>query len=286
MAKTIAEGFNLLKQNLEITDLQEQTVSDRQLAIRKAISAEMDVLDSFLMGSYRRSTMIAPLRDADVDIFFVLDPKYYATDGQRRLLAQVKLILDKHYTRTWNINPDGQAVTLIFHDFKVDVVPGFYRRGGGYLIPDANRNRWIETDPKKHIELWAESNKAHKGEFVPVVKMIKGWNKAHGKLLSSFHLECMVRSALQPTSIGSYPETVRFVLGELRARVMQSQDDPAGLGGDVSGYLTQADRSRISTACATAHSQAQSAERYGSAGWTAAAFEEWRKIFGDYFPAY
>jgi hypothetical protein len=33
------------------------------------VSSEMEVLDSFLTGSYRRSTMIAPLSQADIDIF-------------------------------------------------------------------------------------------------------------------------------------------------------------------------------------------------------------------------
>lgn len=34
---------------------------------------DFTTLDSFLSGSYRRSTMIAPLAQADVDIFVVLD---------------------------------------------------------------------------------------------------------------------------------------------------------------------------------------------------------------------
>ncbi|MBA3667719.1 MAG: hypothetical protein H0W65_08350 [Sphingomonas sp.] len=57
------------------------------------------------------------------------------------------------------IRPDGHAVTITFTDFKVDVVPGFYRTGGGYLIPDTGGPRWISTDPKRHVEIWSEANK-------------------------------------------------------------------------------------------------------------------------------
>src|SRR6266536_3618537 len=51
------------------------------------------------------------------------------------------------------VSRNGQAVTITFADFEVDVVPGFYRKGGGYLIPDSVLNRWIETDPKQHVEI-------------------------------------------------------------------------------------------------------------------------------------
>ena len=82
MAKTIDEGFEELRSNLEITDLQEKTVSTRQKNVRKALEDDFDILDSFLTGSYRRSTMIAPLKGADLDIFIVLDPKYYEASAR------------------------------------------------------------------------------------------------------------------------------------------------------------------------------------------------------------
>jgi hypothetical protein len=129
MAKTIDEGFEELRFNLEITDLQEKTVSTRQKNVRKALEDDFDILDSFLTGSYRRSTMIAPLKGADLDIFIVLDPKYYEASGQAALLANVKKELRKTYTETPDISPNGQAVTIRFTDFKVDVITGFRRKG-------------------------------------------------------------------------------------------------------------------------------------------------------------
>ncbi|WP_449397029.1 SMODS domain-containing nucleotidyltransferase [Devosia riboflavina] len=188
MAKTIADAFRTLRSNLEITDLQEQTVSGRQQAIRGVLERDFAVKDSFLTGSYRRSTMIGPLKEADVDIFVVLDVKYYRQDGKKALLENVKKSLRKTYTLTPDIRPDGSAVTITFSDFKVDVVPSFVRKGGGYLIPSFELNKWISTDPKKHVELWSTSNKAHNGDLVPLIKMLKGWNKSRS-LLKSFHLE-------------------------------------------------------------------------------------------------
>lgn len=61
MPTTIPQGFAKLCSNLEISDLQAQTVSTRQQNVRDVVAADFSVLTSFLTGSYKRNTMIAPL---------------------------------------------------------------------------------------------------------------------------------------------------------------------------------------------------------------------------------
>src|SRR4051812_27842995 len=111
MAKTIDEGFKKLRSNLEITDLQEETVSTRQTNVRKALEDDFEIHESFLTGSYRRNTMIAPLSQADVDVCVILHSKYYKENGQSALLQSVKRALKKTYPTTPDISPNGQAVT-------------------------------------------------------------------------------------------------------------------------------------------------------------------------------
>jgi hypothetical protein len=246
----------------------------------------MAVLDSFLTGSYRRSTMIAPLTDADVDVFVVLDPKHFDANGQHALLEQVKQVLRRTYTRTPEISPNGQAVTIRFEDFKVDVVPGFNRQGGGFLIPDAEGKRWISTDPKRHVELWSDSNKKHNGDLVPLIKMIKGWNKSQGVQVGSFHLECVIREVLTGVTIVDFSSGCRFVLGKAAARLYAPVYDPAGYGGNVGSSMSQLDVQVVSANLTAAYNQALEAERLESVGLTPAAFGEWRKVFNGYFPAY
>ena len=194
MATTIAQAFTDLRRNLEITDLQTEAVSSRQQAVRKVLEAGVKVSDSFLTGSYARSTMISPLNEADVDIFMVLDVSYYShfnnqNGGPAGLLNWVKGVLRKTYTSTPDISRNGQAVTIRFTDFVVDVVAGFYRQGGGYLIANAVNNSWLATDPKKHVSLMSEANKGHNGDLVPLIKMLKSWNKSNGSFFRSFHIE-------------------------------------------------------------------------------------------------
>jgi tRNA nucleotidyltransferase (CCA-adding enzyme) len=172
MSRTVAQGFDELCSRLEITDLQASTVSIRQQNVRDAVKEELIVLDDFLTGSYMRNTMIAPLSTVDIDTFFVLSPEYYKVDGQQYILDKVRDALRKNYAP--QVSRNGQAVTIFFKDFEADVVPAFYSQKGGYLIADSVLRQWISTDPKKHIDLWSQANKAHNYMLIPFIKMLKG----------------------------------------------------------------------------------------------------------------
>ncbi|HEX2841382.1 CBASS oligonucleotide cyclase [Hyphomicrobium sp.] len=285
MATTIAQGFKKLSENLEITDLQETTVSSRQKNVRAAVDNGLTVLEDFLTGSYKRSTMIAPLKEADVDIFAVLDPKHYKQNDPASVLEATKTALKKTY-KTPKISPNGQAVTITFDDFIVDVVPGFYRTGGGYLIADTERSRWIATDPKMHLDIWTTKNKAHGGDLIPMIKIIKGWNKSR-KLLRSFHLEVLALAVFEGITISDFQSGARYFFDKARAIVPVKLADPAGYSDDVATYIsTQKQIDDIVNRLKWAYDTALEAENLASSGKISAAFERWQKIFPGYFPAY
>lgn len=289
MATTISQGFAKLKSNLEITSLQSSTVSTRQSNVRDVVKAGLDTVDDFLTGSYRRSTMIAPLSSADVDTFFVLESKYY-WDYEKNpagLLDKVKGVLLKTYTRTPAISRNGQAVTITFDDFVVDVVPGFNREGGGYLIPNSNTSSWIATNPKTHVDIWSTANSKHSGNLIPLIKMIKCWNREHSQLLSSFHLECLVLKVLDGVTISSFPSGARYAFGKTKEQIDCINYDPAGFGGDVGQYLNTAQkRNDVKDRLDRAYSRALEAEQLEQQGKISAACDKWQMIFGGYFPAY
>ncbi|MFZ6848093.1 CBASS oligonucleotide cyclase [Undibacterium sp. RuRC25W] len=287
MATTINQSFQQLKANLEITGLQQQTVSTRQQNVRDAVTTDLTVLDTFLTGSYRRSTMIAPLKDTDIDVFVVLDASYFKQDGQASLLDKVKTTLKKTYPTTPKISRNGQAITITFTDFTVDVVPAFNRQGGGYLIADSVNGRWISTNPKKHVEIWSAANAIHQGNLVPLIKMIKGWNRQNSALFRSFHLEAMILAILTNVTISDYPSGVRFVFDKARQAVKTATLDPSGYGGNLADYLnTQQKIAGVVSRLETAYCRAVEAESLDKQGKITLAVDRWRLIFGDYFPAY
>lgn len=292
MATTIDAAFGQFKLNLEITGLQKSTVSSRQQAVRGTVSNGLLVLKDFLTGSYSRSTMIAPLVEADIDIFVVLDNKYYyhyddQNGGQAGLLDLLKRTLKKTYTQTPDISRNGQAVSITFTDFIVDVVPAFDRQGGGYLIPNSISQSWIATDPKKHDEIWAAENKAHDGNLVPLIKMIKSWNKGISNYFMSFHLEVMILQLLHGVTINSFPSGVRYFFDKARTYVTQKNPDPSGCAGDVGSYLnTQVKVNNAVSRVETAYKRALKAEDHAQRYQVRDSIDTWRLIFGNYFPAY
>lgn len=292
MATTVPQAFLILRERLEITGLQKSTVSTRQSNVREVMEAGFTVVDSFLTGSYARSTMISPLTEADVDICVVLDAKYFhhyngQNGGQAGLLDLVRQTLRRTYTRTPDISRNGQAVTVRFEDFVVDVVPAFARQGGGYLIPNSLTRSWLETDPGKHVQIFSDANSAHQGDFIPLVKMIKGWNKSHGRHFRSFHLEVLALEILNGVVISDMPSGVRFVFDKARQAVARKNLDPAGYGDDVGKYISG--REKIEEAVAkfqTAFERSARAEESANRGYVRDAIETWGTVFGDYFPAY
>jgi hypothetical protein len=292
MATTITQSFQILKSNLEITGLQKETVSTRQNSVRAVVESGMTVHRSFLTGSYSRNTMIAPLKEADVDILMVLDASYFhhyngLNGGPAGLLDLLKRTLRRTYTKTPDISRSGQAVTIRFEDFGVDVVPGFDRQGGGYLIPNSVTQKWLSTDPEKHVETFSSANRAHNGDLVPLIKMIKGWNKNSNEFFRSFHLEVLTLHVLHGVTITDYPSGVRYFFDKARDLVTKQNLDPAGYGDDVGSYLNTPDKIRDAVSrLQTGLTRALRAEQQALAGNIPDAIETWRLIFGNYFPAY
>ena len=286
MTRTILESFRELKTNLEITELQQSTVSTRQQNVRKSVENELDVLDSFLTGSYSRHTMIAPLKEADIDIFVVLDPEYYKSDGQASLLDKLRKVLLKTYPKTSKISRNGQAVTITFTDFIVDVVPAFYREGGGYLIPNSISKEWISTNPKTHVDIMADENSVHDGDLVPIVKMIKGWNRNINHAFVSFYLELIAIKIFKSVSISDYSSGMRYFFDKGRGHIKYKVKDPIEHGGQINGLDNVSTVDEAVSRFETAYNRAKKAKEYERNGYTEYAINEWRKIFEDYFPAY
>jgi len=286
MSTTIVASFQKLRENLEITGLQKSTVSTSQENVRDVVAGEMDVLDSFLTGSYARSTMIAPLAKADIDILTVLDPKYFESDGQASLLDKVKRALLKTYTKTPKISRNGQAITITFTDFIVDVVPAFNRKGGGYLIPDSVQKIWIATNPKIHVDIMTEKNINQSGNLVPIVKMIKGWNRNIDYSFVSFRLELLAMEIFENVTISDYSSGIRYFFDKGREKIKYKAKDPVSYGGEISGLRNITTQEEAVSRFETAYGRAIKAEQYAINGNVKNAVDEWKKIFGDYFPAY
>jgi hypothetical protein len=291
---SVTAAFEEFRGNLEITDLQASMVAARQERVRASAADGLTVLDSFLTGSYRRGTLIGPMRNADVDIVLVLD-RSYRKRGATAVLDLTKKNLQAKYPNS-NISRNGQAVTIRFSDFNVDVVPAF--RGwwdtDSFEICNSGDDAWIRTRPHKHIAISSKVNKRSAELVVPAVKMLKAWNRTAGRPLRSFHLEVLTWKVLDPGwradllgagfGLGSAPENLARFFTEAPGRIRRKLPDPATQEGDVGAYLTGRAKDEVISRLGTAASRCRRADQLAAAGDVPGAISVYRKVFGDAFP--
>lgn len=290
---TRTQAFERLRSNLELTAPQETTVAARQTSVRAAVARQLPVVDAFLTGSYRRQTLIGPLKRADVDIVVVLD-RGYKQRGPRAVLELVKKALLVEYPKTPEISRNGQAVTITFSDFIIDVVPAFVRPwwawDDGWDICDSGSDRWISTNPKRHVEISARANRLHGGQLVPRIKQLKAWNRTVGEPLRSFHVEALAwsifgRSLWWYSSQASDWASASYFFKKARGKLRESLHDPAGTGKDVAAYLHGTALDAAVSKVERAYERCIRAEKAFAADDLAAMHEAYGRVFGSYYPA-
>lgn len=283
----VDDAFSNLKRTLEITQTEQHSASHRHGKIREVVCDAWQLEDNFLTGSYRRNTMTKKLRD--VDIFVVIDrhgpQAELRQSGPAAVLGSLSEILRQAYddvtvdqfAATIHLGPDEDVMSF-------DVVPAFKRTaaGKGYEIPDTLTASWIATNPKTHHALLTAKNEECAGQFVPLVKMVKGLNREMGEPIRSFLLEVMAHG-LVVAPFGRYQDEVRWFLASAAEAVDRSWPDPAGLGPDVN-TLDSVERQTAANALAGALEIAEQAIRLEDDQQERAAVEEWRRLFGWRMP--
>lgn len=306
----VGGAFAEFASRLEITDWQETQVKEQRARLEKALRTEL-YLDPKcaprVIGSWARHTMIAPLRDADIDLLVVLDKSKYAdwlsADGTTRALDRCRDILKKAFPTT-QLRRDRNCITMHLARFSLDIVPAFPVRPlltdhVYFRIPDTVRKRWVATDPDRFATAISATNRDLQQKFVPLLKMMKAWNRANGGFICSFHLETMLYRHFHGVS-GSFERVAAWFhdyhyswllknfLGELPYYLKNACYDPIR-EDRLDTYLDNDARpsNRQRARQIAEHAAAASREAYRLQGKSpSAALTAWRALLGDQFPAH
>ena len=280
----VDDAFKKLKSNLEITKTESQQAQTRHQLVRDHIHDSWQLVDDFLIGSYKRDTKTKKLKD--VDIFVVVDtegPQAALADGTGRAAV---LALRRLLAKRWpDLDADDNVVTINYGDEDVasyEVAPVFRRPGGGYLMP--NGTGWMATDPREQAALVTEKNKRCDEKFVPFVKMVKGINREAGDVITpAFLLEVMaLELVIEP--FGRYRDEIRFYLASIADRMTDDWPDPVGLGPDVNAEIGIGSRRNLASVARGWLAVAEEALLLEEEGKERAAVEEWRRLFGWRMP--
>lgn len=291
MATTLNQAFNEYKSRLEITDLQESKVADRKNTLisnyKKELSLHPD--EAKVIGSWKRNTMMRYLREADVDVMIILhysQHKDWETGpGTVSCLSKFKRIAESYYPDSTS-KIDQNCVTIKFQEFRIDVIPAFCYEGDYYKIPDTHKREWISTNPKGFSDLITQVNANMDESFVPIIKMVKGWNREEGWPIKSYHLECMLyhhyKSYRQKYT---YNSTLKRFFECLPTYLQTPCYDPI-YGQRIDDYFSAEGQAQAWRKARSASMIAKEAEGYGSKGHIREAIQCWESLFGEFFPSY
>jgi len=290
---TVAEAFEIFRQQLELTKTEREDAQRRHTEVRECIRESFQVDRDFLTGSYARNTKTKPLKD--IDIFFVLgkDERHWRSKPPSEVLAAFEACLVKKYGRD-NVECGRRCVTVEFEKryqtedkdgkvLSIDSVPAF-DTAGHYEIPDGKLGKWIESNPEVHKDEATAKNKELDGKWVPFVKMAKRWNRESGKLVKPMFLMEVIAQDLVDPPFNNYPDEVVRYFSAMQVAIEQDWADPAGLGPMVSDQMDANAKTAAKKALRDAERLAVQAMRSEQQGRAGEALQLWRQIFGSYFP--
>jgi predicted nucleotidyltransferase len=285
----VDDAFARLKSNLEITTTEQALASRRQNQIREHLKGCFDLERTFLTGSYARHTKTKKLKD--VDIFCVLradgDDQQLRDQTPGSVLHRLQAELALKYTSPVpSIGRRSCTVEFSSTDEvpSFDVVLAFERDGGGYKIPDNIEGRWIASDPEIHKREATAKNAVCDNKWIPLVKMVKGFNREWDKpVRPSFLLEVMALDLVR-TPVASYQDEVVLFLANAAQRLTEVWPDPAGLGPDVNSSMNATEKQMAGQRLAEALAVAERAVQLEDDGKERAAVDAWRELFGSRMP--
>lgn len=306
MATTIEAAFAELRARLEITDRQASLVAERRANVTNVLQEKLTLdpaASPTVIGSWDRNTLIAPLSKADVDLLVVLNKREHKrwlnAEGTLQALDRIKAILDEAYPATAK-RRDRNCITMQFSEFRLDIVPAFRSTSlleypqYHYEIPDSIRQRWVDTNPHKLAKRITEVNQKMQGTFVPLIKMVKGWNRAVHGPLRGIHIEALLyhRYEWSLDRLGAwyydyaYAPMLRGIFAGFSEALKQPCYEPVAWD-KLDDYLdNEAQKTNRKIAIEKAKEAAEIARNACRERDPGTAMGWWRKLFGDAFPAY
>jgi len=207
-------------------------------------------------------------------VLFIMPPEKFeqyndnSGNAQSQLLQDIRNVLSDKYTTSDRPKAWGKVVLIEFSDghHNIELLPAWSQADGKFLIPNTeNRGHWDYWDPKTEIKNIQESNNSNNHKTIPIIRMAKKWSDNCTVKLKSHEIEKGVMGFVNLSNNSlSYSELIKQFIEYFCNMVT---DD------SVKSHLN------------TALDRARKACEFEQAGKFDKATIEWKKIFGDDFPA-
>lgn len=290
MALTVAAAFTQFEATIQPTKAQidglRPKVNTTVSYLTKAFPATSNMpLDrTVLIGSAAQNTITQPIDDIDLMAVFsdasnIWENSY--RNNSQAFIQRVRGAFDGCSIQTIGVR--GQAVRLFYQQgAHVDIAPVFSWSAGGYILPAGN-GTWIRTNPDVQAQWFANQNQRLGYQLLPMIRLLKKWNAAHGKQFKSFHLSVVTANTFGSLSTNRAHALAKFF--EWAPNWLDAQD-PAGHGGNLASNLTMIARLNLTTRLSNAAIRANNALLAEQRGDHREAIRLWGLEFGSGFPSY
>lgn len=178
--------FDELKTTIEPDTKYKEHAQKADDPVREHLRSDASFADyyvnSFLYGSYARSTAIGNIKDVDL----VIICNYSNYSSPLTLLNKLRASLESLYhnaslgDQRRSIRVDEPLPDIPDSKLTLDVIPAIYQNGsdGPLWVPDREKREWTPSHPCGHMAYTTGLNAAsNQGRFVPLAKMMKWWWK-------------------------------------------------------------------------------------------------------------
>lgn len=289
---SVTKRFTTFIDNIRLTDTQKAAGNASRESVVRVLNLHYYNLNSGtsyskFIGSWGKFTRVRPPRD--VDVLYTLPKSVYdrfqlrTGNKQSQLLQEVKNILAKNFTNT-AIRGDGPVVKIPFSAYNVELAPAFELTTGKYWVCMTDSGgHYKEGDYDAENTLIKTSHDASKEKTRELIRMMKRWQAYCDVPLKSFWIELIAVEFLaqwehRDKSREWFDFMVRDFLKYLEAKANGNVYAP---GTYETMFIGNAWLSKATTARQRAE-KACSLEATNSA----AAGDEWQKIFGTDIPKY
>lgn len=231
------------------------------------------LMESRIIGSYKRKTKIDPLND--VDIILVLGKGYYQGNNWHIIsdcsypfsledkdedgnISSIKILntlrnkLSETYPNS-EIKRNNEVVNVFLSSYGVgfDLVPAFYYSDVKYfLIPKGSRStKWKKTNPLIDEIILDDINSKNGFKIKDVIKISKHFfSYKQIPSLRSYHLESCAFFIFNEIS-GNYSlrDYLEYFYSKLDRRYLNGCKDPTNISEDLSSNLDSTDIEKITT---------------------------------------
>jgi len=282
---TVDQAFKELHESLRLVPAERKKAEDVHNTITDQLRAAGLIDGAFLQGSFKRRTMLAPLRDVDKVVLLRGEPGE-ATPGTavtaaNRIADELRRLYPK-----FDVTVGKHCVNLDFgeHTFAFDIVPA-YDLGDDILIVNTEADDWQESNTRTLIRIIKTRNDdCGLDMFVEAVRAGKLFVRENlDGCVPGLHVESFAYTAIVSEMAPDEALQAIFDAGVTGLQSGGSYTDPTGVDR-LDTRLDPTDRQAAYDAFLSAAALAKQAVNERQAGNHNAAIAIWYKILGSDFP--